>query len=170
MPSDSVAWQRRFRMAALSGLCTAVRSLFGGPDSALSPEPDCTPDALAMHRHSLRPDLFPLVEPDSDYFFYDCDSDLGRGAVGGAAGGAAAGGGSGAGDGGGAGGAGDAGAAGDAGDAAAPSPAACSECASLSCVMCRCRRPRCQQCFCRVYHDGGIDSEPLDLGGWLDLA
>jgi hypothetical protein len=56
-------------MVALSGLCTVVRSLFGGPDFALSPEPDCTPDALAMHRHSLRPVLFPLVEPDSDYFF-----------------------------------------------------------------------------------------------------
>lgn len=68
VPSHSVAWQRRFRMVALCGLCTSIRSLFGGPDSALSHEPDCSPDALAMHRHSLRPDLYPpLVEPDSDY-------------------------------------------------------------------------------------------------------
>ena len=67
VPSHSVAWQRRFRMVALCGLCTSIRSLFGGPDSALSPEPDCSPDALAMHRHSLRPDLYPLVEPGSDY-------------------------------------------------------------------------------------------------------
>ena len=67
VPCHYVAWQRRFRMVALCGLCTSIRSLFGGPDSALSPEPDCSPDALAMHRHSLRPDLYPLVEPDSDY-------------------------------------------------------------------------------------------------------
>ena len=36
--------------------------------------PDCSPDALAIHRHSLRPDLYPLVEPDSD-----CGFDLGGG-------------------------------------------------------------------------------------------
>ena len=48
VPSHSVAWQRRLRMVALSGLCTAVGSLFGGPDSALSLEPDCTPDAQTL--------------------------------------------------------------------------------------------------------------------------
>ena len=42
--------------------------------------------ALQMHvpctdTVSLRLDLLPLVEPDSDYLFYDCDSDLGGGAV-----------------------------------------------------------------------------------------
>ena len=62
--------------------------------------------------------------------------------------------------------AGDGGGAGGAGVGAAPRPAACSECASLSCVMCRCRRPGCQQRFCRVY--GDIGQEPP--GGWLDRA
>ena len=55
-----------------------------------------------MHRHSLRPDLFPLVEPDSDSFLYDCDFDLGGDAVAGGGGDSDAG---------------DAGGAGDAGDA-----------------------------------------------------
>ena len=64
VPTHAAAWQRRFRMIALTGLCTAIRSLFGGPGSALSPEPDCTTDALAMHRHFLRPDLYPLAVSD----------------------------------------------------------------------------------------------------------
>ena len=109
-------------MVALSGLCIAVCSLFGGPDSALSPEPDCTPDALAMHRHSLKPDLFPLVEPYSEYLFYDCDSGLGGGGVAGGTAVAAAAAGSDGGDGGGASGAG------------AIPIVACSKCASL--VLC----------------------------------
>ena len=65
VPTHQAAWRRRFRMIALSGLCTSIRALFGGPDSVTAREPDCSPEALAMHRTSLRPDLYPAPVPDS---------------------------------------------------------------------------------------------------------
>ena len=65
VPTHQAAWRRRFRMIALSGLCTSIRALSGGPDSITAREPDCSPEALAMHRTSRRPDLYPAPVPDS---------------------------------------------------------------------------------------------------------